>query len=65
MNNIFSSSRIVVNLSSMNFDPHVFCILEKELNFSLAPRKILMEDIICNIEFGIRDLFDNIKEAIR
>lgn len=34
------------------------------MNFSLAPRKILVEGIICDIEFWIRDLPDNTKDTI-
>lgn len=55
----------VVNLSSCNFDPSVFNLLNKGFNFALAPKKIPINDIICNIKYGIRDFPDNVKEAIR
>ena len=43
-------NRNVINLSSFSFDQHVFSLLEKGLNFALAPRKIPIHDIICDIE---------------
>lgn len=55
----------VINLSSFSFPPSTFNILGKGLNFALAPRKILIEDIICDVEFRIRGLPDNIKDTIR
>lgn len=35
------------------------------MNFSLAPKKVLVADIICDIEFGNKNLPDNIKDIIR
>ena len=55
----------VVNLSSFSFSPSVFSLLDKGLNFALAPRKIPVYDIICDVEYRIRDLPDNIKDTIR
>ena len=55
----------VINLSSKNFSPFVFYLLNKGLNFSLPPNKIPINDIICINEFGIKDLPDNVKEVIR
>jgi len=40
-------------------------VLSKGLNFALAPKKIPVEDIICDIEFEIKGLPDNIKNTIR
>lgn len=39
--------------------------MEKGLNFALAPNKIPNEEIICNLEDGIKTLSDNDKELIR
>jgi len=55
----------VVNLSDFSFSPSMFSVLSKGLNFALAPKKIPVEDIICDIEFGIKRLPDNIKNTIR
>lgn len=55
----------VINLSSFVFPPSVFKVLGKGLNFSLAPKKIHVDDIICDVEFGIRGLPDKIKDTIR
>ena len=40
-------------------------LLEKGLNFSIAPKKISVEDIIYNIEESIRDLPENEAEEVR
>ena len=37
----------------------------KGLNFALAPKKIPVDDIICDMEFRIRGLPNNIKDTIR
>jgi len=55
----------VINLSNKTFDPSVFSFLNKGLNFALAPSKIPTDDIIYNIEYGIKDLPNNVKETIR
>lgn len=55
----------VINLSSFSFPPSVFKLLGKGLNFSLAPKRIPVDDIICDIECGIRGLLDSIKDTIR
>lgn len=55
---------LVINLSNMKLDEHILNLLRKGLNFSITPRKILVEDILCNIEYGIKNLPDNIKEQI-
>lgn len=51
--------------NNLELDPFFIHLFNKGLNFSLAPRKILIDDIICNIKFGIRDLLDNVKDVIR
>jgi len=66
-NNVHSLSSFnsgVVNLSSFSFDPLIYSLLEKGLNFSLAPRKIQINEIICDIEYGIIDLPDVTKDII-
>ena len=55
----------VLNLSSFSFPLAVFSLLGKGLNFALAPRKIPIEDIICDVEYGIKNLPDKIKDTIR
>jgi len=55
----------VLNLSSFSFPPAVFSLLGKGLNFALVPRKIPVEDIICDVEYGIKNLPDKIKDTIR
>jgi len=68
INNLSLSSHScsrVINLSNLVFPPSVFKVLGKGLNFALASRKIPVEDIICDIEFGIRGLPDRIKDTIR
>lgn len=55
----------VINLSSFSSSPSIFNLLGKGLNCSLAHRKISIEDIICDVECGIRGLPDNIKDTIR
>lgn len=42
-----------------------FSLLEKGLNFAVAPRRILIHDSICDIEFGLRDLSKASKDIIR
>ena len=63
-NNIPSFGNMVVNLSIFSFDPLVYSLMEKALDFSLAPRKISVEDIIFDIEYGINDLRENTKDII-
>ena len=55
----------MINLSSFSFPHGVFKVLSKGLNFVLAPKKIPVDDIICDIEFGIKGLPDRIKDTIR
>jgi len=59
-NNLCHSNR-VVNSSRFSFSPPIYSLLEKGLNFSLTLKKISMEDIMCDIEFGIKGLPDNIE----
>lgn len=66
-NNNNMNKNNVVNLSKFYFLALVYSLslLEKGLNFALAPRKIPMEDVMCDMEFGIRGLPDNVKDTIR
>lgn len=64
-NNNMVGFKNVINLSSKNFDPFVFSLLNKGLKFSLAPNKTPTDDVICSIEYRIKDLPHNIKETIR
>ena len=59
------SSKKVINLSSFSFDRHVYTLLEKGLNFSFTPRKIPIEEIICDIEYEIKCLPHASKYIIR
>ena len=61
-NNFFKN---MINLSSKKFNPSVLSLLNKGLNLALAPSRIPTDDIICNIEFGMKDLPNIIKETIR
>ena len=40
-------------------------ILKKGLGFAIAPKTILLENIVCSIEDGIKNLSDEAKDAIR
>ena len=40
-------------------------ILEKGLNFTIVPRRIPFEDLICNIEFSIKNLTPKCAEEVR
>ena len=59
-----SRNNKVVDLSGFSFSPSVFSLLSKGLNFTLAPRSIPVDDIICDMKYRIRDLPDNIKDTI-
>jgi len=63
--NKYSFNTRVLNISCFSFDPIVYSLLEKGLNFSLALRKMSIYEIIYDIEFWIRDLPDNTKDIIR
>lgn len=59
------TSKHIVNLLSTQIDQITLGLLERGLNFSISPRTIPKEDILCNIEYRIKDLPDNIKEIVR
>ena len=46
-------NKLVVNLLNLSLDTLSCEILEKGLNFSIAPKQIPLENIICNIESAI------------
>lgn len=55
----------VVNMSSRNFSPEVMSVLEKGFNYALAPKRIPTEEIISEVEAGIRLLPGDVAEDIR
>ena len=55
----------MVNISCYELKKEEMEVLNKGLNFSLAPNKIPNEEIICSLEDGIRTLKDEDKELIR
>lgn len=55
----------ILNISNTHIDEVTIGLLEKGLNFAISPRTIPKEDILCSIEYGIKDMPDNIKEIIR
>jgi hypothetical protein len=59
------TKNLVINLSTHPIDENTTRLLEKGLNFAIAPRKIPIEDILCSIENSIKNLPDNAKEEIR
>ena len=55
----------IMNLFGTQIDQVTLGLLQRGFNFSISPRTIPKKDILCNIEYGIKDLLDNIKEIIR
>jgi hypothetical protein len=55
----------IVNLADKILDGGTLELLEKGLNFVVAPKRIPLEDIICNVENVIKDLPENNVEDIR
>ena len=55
---------MVVNLSQTELNSSSRTLLEKGLNFAIAPKKILVEDIICSIEESIKHLPENDAEEV-
>lgn len=49
----------VVNLSSHALDNNAISLLVKGLGFVLAPKKNPIDDFICNIEVGIKNLLEH------
>jgi hypothetical protein len=60
-----ATKNLVINLSTHPIDENTTRLLEKGLNFAIAPRKIPFEDILCSIENSIKNLPDYAKEEIR
>lgn len=56
---------LVINLSNIQLNEHILKLLSKGLNFSITPQKIPIEEILCNIEYDIKNLPNNIKEQIK
>ena len=55
----------MVNLSNTKINPSSLKLLEKGLNFVIAPKNILVEDIICSLEESIKHLPENEAEEVR
>jgi len=55
----------IINLSNTQINQVTLGLLERGLNFAISPRTIPRKDILCNIEYGIKNLPDNIKGTIR
>ena len=58
-------NRLVVNLSNFKLNPSTRRLLEKGLNFVIAPKTITVEDIICSIEESIKHLPENEAKEVR
>ena len=58
-------NRHVVNLSDTELNLSSRTVLEKGLNFAIAPKKISIEDIICSIKESIKHLPENEAEEVR
>ena len=56
---------MVVNLSTFELNMLARRLLEKGLNFAIAPKNLPVEDIICSIEDIIRHLPENEAEEVR
>lgn len=46
----------IINLAGINLDKATTKLLEKDLNFAIAPRKIPFKDIICSVENSVKSL---------
>jgi len=51
-----TSNNKVINISSYELKKEEIEILDKGLNFALAPKQIPVEEIICGLEDGIKSL---------
>ena len=58
-------NRLVVNLSNIELNISSRTLLEKGLNFLIAPRRIPVEDIICSFKDSIKHLPENEAEEVR
>lgn len=59
------NNKKVINISSYELKKEETKVLNKDLNFSLAPKWILNEEIICSLEDGIKAFNDEDKELVR
>jgi hypothetical protein len=55
----------VINLSNYDLKNEEVNILKKGLGFSIAPKTVPIENIICSVEDSIKNLSDEDKNAIR
>ena len=60
-----SINKKVVNISSYELKKEEAEVLNKGLNFALAPSRIPNEEIICSLEDGIKTLNNEDKELVR
>ena len=55
----------VVNLSNLDLNKEEINILKKGLGFTIAPKTVPVENIVCSIEDNIKNLNEEDKDAIR
>lgn len=55
----------VVNLSSETLDEPICSVLNKTLNFAVAPTKVPFKEIICMVETALKDLPLSEAEEVR
>jgi hypothetical protein len=60
-----NDDRKVVNLSNHDLNKEEINILKKGLGFTIAPKTIPVENIVCNIEDNIKNLNEEDKDTIR
>ena len=60
-----SNSLQVVNLSDYVLSAEEHNVLKKGLGFAIAPKRIPIDSIICNIENAIQTLPEDAKEEVR
>jgi hypothetical protein len=65
VNHNTKTSSNVINLSNQQLDPPNQRVLDYGLNFTVAPNKIPVKELICDIEAAIRPLPSDTAETIR
>ena len=60
-----NNKKKVINISSYELISDEMEVLSKGLNFAVAPNRIPNEEIICDIEYGIKSLNDEDKDKVR
>lgn len=64
-NNSNNNNKKVINISTYELIKDEIKVLSKGLNFAVAPNRIPNEEIICDIEEGIKYLNDEDKDKVR